>query len=206
MIGNRRTVRRAARNLTLRAWRPLNRASVRRLPGHRRGPDDFSQALTAFARAIRCQRRLARLAASFFDSGVVDREARQREQQQRWMDSWLPVFDKVYGTDPVSRPGPGVRPTYPRLPGPRTQRAVDRELVEWELWVTAGRLALSRHQQRRPHALLSLGQLTRLLWTASRLGRLACGFDTCQAAPPMPSDVPDFESMLARAYGPSSAS
>ena len=54
--------RRTRRTALRRTARSLNRSSLR---GRRRGPDDLSQAFTAFARAIRAHRRLARLAPQF---------------------------------------------------------------------------------------------------------------------------------------------
>jgi hypothetical protein len=50
---------------------------------------------------------------------------------------------------------------------------IERELAGWELWMAVGRLAMARHQQRHPHALLSFSQLTRLLQIAFDFGRLA---------------------------------
>jgi hypothetical protein len=201
MIRTRKTVRRATRSQIVRAWRALDRAAVRALPGYRRGPGDLSQALTAFARAIRCHRRLARLAPSFFDAAVVDREAREREEQRRWMESWEPILEKVYGPAHASgRPADGVTARAP-LPGPRTRRAIERELANLALWMAAGSLALARHRQRRPHALPSFTQLSRLLLIGFDFGSIACGLDTCHAAPALPSDAPDPDEALARAYG-----
>jgi len=75
---HRRTTRPNLRGLC----RNCNRRCVR---GRRRGPDDFAQALTAFRRAVRAHRRLARLAPSFFDAAVVERERENRAEQRRWM-------------------------------------------------------------------------------------------------------------------------
>lgn len=193
--------RRAWRNPMRRVWRRLDRSSVRALLGRRRGPDDLAQALTALARALRCQQRLARLAPSFFDAAVVDREAREREEHRRWVASWEPAFEKVYGpsTDAERRARREVH--QPRLPGPRTQRAVEYQLVEFDLWMAAGRLALDRHWQRRPHADLSLNQLARLVGIASRLGRQACGFEPRPARPPVPPYGHSFELACAKMFG-----
>lgn len=163
MLRTRKIRRCAYRSLDHRAWRVLSRAGVRTLPGNGRGPDELSQALGAFARAIRCHRRLARLAPRFFDSAVVDREVLERADRRRWMESWEPLLEKYYGpapaserrTDPLSEPPP--------LPGSRTQRAVERELASWNFWLAAGSCAMSRYRQRRPHAIPSLSQLARLL-------------------------------------------
>jgi hypothetical protein len=62
-----------------------------------RAPDDLGAALVAFGRAVRAQRRLARLAPRFFDSATVDDERRQRDAQRRWMAEWEPIL-----SDPVS--------------------------------------------------------------------------------------------------------
>ena len=202
MTCTRHALRRTCRNPTVRAWRALNRPAVRSLPGHRRGPDDLSQALVAFARAIRCHRHLAKLAPSFFDSAVVDREARERDERRRWMESWQPLLDKVYGPTRTSEQRASVVPDYPPpLPGPRTRRAVERELAGWDLWMALGHLALARHKLRRPHALLSFSQLTRLLQIAFDFGRLACGLDAYRPDPPVIPNVPTVHEMLARAHG-----
>jgi hypothetical protein len=191
------------RSLTIRAWRSLGRPGVRSLPGSSRGLKDLSEALSAFGRAIRCHRRLARLAPSFFDSAVVDREARERLERRRWMESWEPILEKVYGPAAASAPRADPMEDQTPLPGPRTQRAVERELAGWQLWMAVGSLALARHRQRRPHAVPSLIQLCRLIRIGTDFGRLACGLETCQPAPPVPPDGPDFEEALARVYGKS---
>jgi hypothetical protein len=190
------------RNNICRAWRALNRLAVRSLSGHRRGPDDLFLALVAFARAISCQRRLAKLAPFFFDSAVVDREARERDECRRWMESWQPILDKVYGATRTSEQRASVVPDYPpSLPGPRTRRAVERELAGWNLWMALGRLALARHQQFRPHALPNFSQLARRLQIGFGFGRLACGRDAYQPDPPVIPNVPTVHEMLARAHG-----
>ena len=198
----RKTVCRICRRAVVCAWRRLDRPILRALPGYLRRPGDFSQALTAFTRAIRCHRRLARLAPSFFDSAVMAREAREREEQRRRMELWKPVFEKVYGPSPDGerwRDDPSS--SRPPLPGPRSQRAVERELAGWRLWMDAGSLAMARQRQRRPQALPSFSQLSRLILIATDFGRLACGLETGQPTPPTPVHVPDVEESLARIYG-----
>ena len=202
MRRTRKTIRKTLRSNIIRTSRSLNRASVRSLPGHRRGPSDLSRALTAFTRAIRCQRRLARLAPRFFDSAVVDREAREREERRRWRATWEPILNKVYGTEADSAPEPNDMSDSPPLPGPRTRLAVERELAGWDFWMAAGRLAMNRHKQRRPHALVSLHQLARLMKLGFDFARLACGLETSQSQPPPPPNLPNWEEDLARAYGP----
>jgi len=197
----RKTVRNTLHSNAYRAFRSLNRAGVRNLPGYRRGPSYLGQALTAFSRAIRCHRRLARLAPRFFDSAVVDREARDREERRRRMAYLVPILNRVYGTDVDSAPQLNAMSDHPPLPGPRTQHAVERELAGWDAWMAVGRLAMDRHQQRRPHALPSFTQLARLIKIQTDLGCLACGLETSQPEPPAPHNVPSFEEDLARAYG-----
>lgn len=197
-----RTFRNASRSTTIRTWRSLNRAGVRCLPRHQRGPSDLSQALTAFSRAIRCHRRLARLAPRFFDSAVVNREAREREERQRWMASCESALRKVYGPAPDSAPRANPSAELPPLPGPRTQHAVERELAGWNFWMAAGRLAMDRHKRRRPHYLPSLTQLARLISIQHDFGCLACGLDSRRPEPPPSSNLPRWEEDLARAYGP----
>jgi hypothetical protein len=69
--------------------------------------------------------------------------------------------------------------------------------------MATGRLALDRHQQRRPHALMSFTRLARLLQLAMDFGLLACG----QPAPPELSFEDRYANCMAdleRAYGPAS--
>ena len=177
MLRTRKTCRCACRNLDHRAWRVPNRASLRALLGYCRGPDELSQALGALVRAIRCHRRLARLAPRFFDSAVVDREVLERADRRRWMESWEPLLEKYYGPAPASERRADPLSEPPPLPGRRTQRAVERELAGLNFWLAAGSCAMSRYRQRRPHAIPSLCQLARVLRLALELGRLACGQD-----------------------------
>jgi len=200
----RKTIRKRLRSNAYRAFRSLNRAGVRNLPGYRRGPSYLGQALSAFSRAIQCQRRLARLAPRFFNSAVVDRDARDREERQRWRAIWEPILTKVYGPAPDSAPRADPLADRPPLPGPRTQRAVERELAGWNFWMAAGRLAMHRHKQRRPHALPSFSQLARLISIHFDFARLACGLDSRTPEPPPPPNLPNWEEDLARAYGPDS--
>ena len=197
MTRTRRSFRLAWRNPAVRTSRTLNRPAVRSLPGHRRGPDDLSQALAAFRCAIRCHRRLAKLAPSFFDSAVVDREARERDERRRWMALWEPALARAYGCVPSPRKP---EDDLPPLPPPQTQRAVDRQLACWDLWFNLGREALRRHQQRRPHELISFSRLARLIELASDLKRLACGFDS-GVADPQPANHDAAWADLKRAYG-----
>ncbi len=186
----RNTTRFTARQLVRR----LDRAGLR---GRRRGPDDFSQALTAFGRAIRAHRRLARLAPSFFDSAVIDREALNRAEQRRWMALWEPLLAKAYGVQPEP---PDPDDCLPPLPPLRTQRAVDCQLVELRFWMEAGRIAMERYQQRYPHALPNWCRLARLLNLAVEFKQLACGLDSKQPLPEKISHDYDFTN-LKRAYG-----
>lgn len=192
---SRSTLRRALR----RPLRRLDRSCLRALPGHRRGPDDLAQALTAYARAIRCHRRIARLAPRFFDATVVDREARHRAELRRTRELWAPAFDRVYGPKPAP---PLLKPEadLPPLPSRRTQCAVERELAGWELWMAAAKLAWVRHRQRRPHAVPSLTQIARLIQIAVDFGVLACGLPSADATPE-PSRFDNYLADLERAYG-----
>ena len=203
LLGRSRRLRRISRSTLRRALRrPLRRldwSCLRALPGHRRGPDDLSQALTAFRRAIRCHRRLARLAPRFFDATVVNREVRHRAERRRCRELWAPALDKVYGPEPVLPP-PNPETDLPPLPSRRTRRVVERELAGWDLWFEAAKLAFARHQQRRPHALPSLTRIARLIQIAHDFGVLACGLPSANA-PPEPSSFANCLADLERAYG-----
>ena len=53
---------------------------------------------------------------------------------------------------------------------------------------------------RRPHALIDLSRLARLIKLASDLGRLACGFDS-GSADPQPANHDAARASLKRSYG-----
>ena len=181
--------------ITLR--RPLRGSNRSTLRGHRRGPDDLSQALTAFGRAIRAHRRLARLAPSFFDSAVRDRETENRAERRRWMATWEPYIARAYGVEP--RP-PGTDDELPRLPSVKIQREVDLKLAEREMCIIAGREAMERYQQRQPHAVMSWSRMVRLLKIGFDFGNLACGLDSPNRLPE--KIAYDYElTDLKRAYG-----
>ena len=162
-----------------------------------RSPDDLGAALTAYGRALHAQRRLARLAPRFFDSVVIERERRQREERRRWMALWEPALARAYGCSP-----PPYKPEddLPPLPPLSTQQTVERQLACWDLWFNLGREALRRYQQRRPHELVAFGRLARLLEIAIDFKRMATGFD-----PALPNSEPANTDTawadLKRAYG-----
>ena len=145
-----------------------------------RAPDDLRDVLIAFDRALRAQRRLARLAPRFFDTAVIDREAENRAERRRWMATWAPALARAYGTEPVI-PADDVMPP---LPPPCIQRAVERQLAAWKLWMEVGRTARERQQQRHPHALPNWSRLARLLDLAFAFKKLALGLDS-------PNPLPD---------------
>jgi len=194
MMSRHQTYRRITRSTLRRPFRCPNRSSLR---GRRRGPDDLSQALTAFGRAIRAHRRLARLAPSFFDSAVRDREAENRAERRRWMATWEPYIAKAYGVEP--RP-PATDDELPPLPSVKIQREVDLKLAEREMWMGAGQAAMDRWQQRQPHAVMSWSRMVRLLKIGFDFGNLACGLDSPN---PLPEKIVyDYElTDLKRAYG-----
>ena len=157
--------------------RCLNRSSFR---GRRRGPDDLSQALTAFGRAIRAYRRLARLAPRFFDSALRDREALNRAEQRRWMALWEPALARVYGVEPKP---PDTDDALPPLPSAKIQRKVELKLAEREMCMIAGHAAMERYRQRRPHEVMSLSRMARLLQFGFDFGKLACGLEIITPLP-----------------------
>ena len=191
---SRHTHRATTRTNLRRPLRKLNRASLR---GRRSGPDDFAQMLTAMGRAVRAHRKLARLAPSFFDAAVVNRERENRVEKLKWMAMWEPIIAKAYGVPPEP---PDLAADLPRLPHPNTQRAVDRQLAELQLWLAAADAAGGRHRQRQPHALPSLTRLARLLQLAFDLKKMVLGLDSKN---PLPDKITyDYEfTDLKRAYG-----
>ena len=194
IVMSRHSYRRTMRTNLRRSGRNLNRACLR---GRRSGPDDFAQMLTAMGRAVRAHRKLARLAPSFFDAAVVARERDNRAESRRWMEMWEPLLAKAYDVapEPVADRFPG-----PALPSPATQRAVDRQLAELQLWLAAADAAGERHRQRQPHALPTLSRLARLLQLAFDLKNMVVGLDSKN---PLPEKITyDYEfTDLKRAYG-----
>jgi hypothetical protein len=156
--------------------RHTNRSCIRNLFGSQFGQDYLSQALTAFTRAIRAHRRLARLAPEFFDSTEVDRLARQRKEDAEWRAIWEPALNRVYGSSPDEKRACDPSADLPQLPkSSRTRRAVEREFESWSLWMSAGKLAMARYRQRRPHDVPSLTRIARLLQIAFDFAHLADG-------------------------------
>lgn len=207
----RKTTRRLGRTVIVWHGRRLNRAHVRPLGGFKRCPDDFTQMLASFRRAIRAYRRLAKLAPSHYDPAVVDREALAREEQRRWMASWEPALEQVYGPltpeERAAQRHADWLAEQPRPLHPRTQRAVDRELAHYEFWKAAGKRSQARYQEfqrRRPHDLPSLGKVAQLIEIAFDFGWIASGLDWRKpdrdelTMPPIESD---WEADLRRAYG-----
>lgn len=199
MFKIRRATRCTSRRLARRNLRPRARFISRNPVGKGRGPDELSQALAAFRRAIRAHRRLAKLSPEFFDSAVVDREARERAEQRRLMESFEPLLEKYYGPASESQRLADAVAQFPALPGPRTRRVVERELASLEFWLAIGHRAMDRYQQRRLHALPTLSQTVSLLTVALALGRLAAGIAETASESPLPQR--DFEAELKRAYG-----
>jgi hypothetical protein len=153
--------------------------------------------LTAQSRAIRAHRQLARLAPSFFDAAVVDRERENRAETRKWLATWEPYLAKAYGVEPSP---PNLDDDRPRLPHPNTQRAVDGQLAELQLWLAAAHAAGERHRQHRPHALPTLTQLARLLQRAFDLKKMVLGLDSKNSLPEKITYDYEFTD-LKRAYG-----
>ncbi len=193
-MSRHRTYRRITRTTLRSPFRCLNRSALR---GRRRGPDDLSQALTAFGRAIRAHRRLARLAPHFFDSAVRAREALNRAEQRRWMDTWEPALARAYGVEPHP---PVATVELPPLPSAHIQKEVDLKLAEREMCLVAGHAAMERYQQRQPHAVMSWSRMVRLFKIGFDFGNLACGLDSPN---PLPEKIAyDYElTDLKRGYG-----
>ena len=126
---------------------------------------------SAFRRAIRAHRRLARLAPSHFDSTVIERERAESEARRRWHEAAEQALAKVYGTEP--KPDP--KPEPPPLPPPRICAAVERELAALRFWLKIGDLAMERFRIRRPHDLPDFGRVVRLIEIGNDFGRLATG-------------------------------
>ena len=59
----------------------------------------------------------------------------------------------------------------------RKIQKIESLIAERELWMTVGKVALSRHQNLQPHRRVSLSLVARLIDLASKLGRLASGME-----------------------------
>jgi hypothetical protein len=195
-------IRKTARPTTQRLNHPLSRrlarSCFRRAISRRYGPDELSQALTAFNHVLRCHRRLAKLAPRFFDSAVVDQEIRDRAERERWRAIWEPALNKVYGLDPDTK-SQDPADALPRLPSTRTQHVVERDLAELDLWMTAGKIAIKKYSEQHSNSLPSLNQIARLCNVAAKLGRMACGLDSTQPTTP-PLNYDSVWADLERAY------
>lgn len=195
------------RRLDRRLSRRITHYSTRRLSGSRRSRSYWlSETLRAYARVIRAHKRLIKLAPRIYDPVVVRREAKQREEDEKWQQKWEPILRKVYGdeaadTDPWPKPA-----ADSRLPkNPRTVAAVERLRAELDLWLKIGDHAMETYRQRQPHHLPDFSLIVRLIETAFALGRLACSMplDGKPTEPdPEPSSHAEFEAALKRIYGP----
>src|ERR1041385_40096 len=174
-----KSMRRRTRSFSRPPPRPCARPTSRRpfhsclryFAGYRRRPNDLSQALTAFSRAIRAHRRLAKLAPHLFDATEMNRIEQRKKEDAEWRAMWEPALEKVYGPSTEKWP----EPVYHSPLSPQTLRAVDRHYAQWRLWMDIGSLALERFQRRRPYALPSLSRIARLLDIGFTFARLACG-------------------------------
>jgi hypothetical protein len=190
-----------ARRTTRRASRRLNRTTIRSLW---RAPNDLAFALTASRRAIRAHRRLAKLAPHEYDYAVVNRDCLERERERRRRARWEPAIEKAYGpptpAEREARLQAELRACQPPCLAPAVQRQVEIERVNWEFWMAAADMAWDRFQQRRPHALVNLGRIARILDIATEMGRLASGFDPNLAGFKLDDDDAEFEAAIKRAY------
>jgi hypothetical protein len=150
-----------------------------------RAPDDLGESLAAFRQAIRCHRRLARLAPGYFDSVVVAHTALRDADNRRRHAVIEPALAKIYGCDPEPyQPEPA-----PSLPPPKARLAIEQELNALDVWLLAGQTALELYHRRRPHDRMTWTRLDRLLQIGHDFGQLACGLDP-NRPPPEPTMMP----------------
>jgi len=181
--------RHLTRHLNRRLNRPLtrrcSRRTVRRIG---RGPriHHLGRALTAFRRAVRLRVRLMQLAPEIFDEAVVRRRAVEHEARQLQMAQVEAALIKVYGPAAAAQPEKLHHPKHAARCrngaetvqfSPRKTHKIETTLVEWELWMAAGRHEFDRHQHLSPHRRVSLGTLARLVDIATQLGCLATGME-----------------------------
>ena len=158
-----------------RIIRRATHSCLRPFAGYRRRPDDLAQALTAFTRAIRAHRRLARFAPEFFDSTEINRLEQLRKEDAEWRAMWEPALKRIYRADHVAPPPDPSQGLPSRPKCSRTRRAVERELASLRFWMSAGSLALATYERRRSYALPSLSRVARLLKIGFEFADLACG-------------------------------
>lgn len=170
-LRSRRLSRSNNRTLTTRANDPL----LRRVIPRAQGPDHLSKALTAFARAIRCHRRIAKLSPRHFDSAIIQKDLRDKIDMARRTAWILPMLNKAYGLPPDTPAGIEPEDFPPPLPHWRTQRCVETELAQLEVWLNIGKDEMDRWRIRRPHATPSFAQIARLIHIANSFASLACG-------------------------------
>jgi hypothetical protein len=152
-----------------------NRYGTRLRPGlSRHHFKDLSIALTAFNRAIGSHCRLMKLAPSFFDTAVVHRLKKEREEYLARQRICELALNKIYGTTSTKPDADTNWDPVPPSP-PRIRRAVEYELVQCELWIAIGHHHFARFQQSRPHAVLDFSQIARLLTVSINLRCLAGG-------------------------------
>src|SRR3954467_7129029 len=163
MVKSRRRTRRCycqprrpfARGITRRPYH----SCLRGFAGYRRGPDDLAHALTAFNRAIRAHRRMAKLAPHLFDATETNRIEQRKQEDAEWRALWEPALEKFYGPSTEKLP----ETVYHMPLSPRTLRALGRHHALWRFWMDIGAEALARSQSRRSFALPSLSRIARLL-------------------------------------------
>jgi hypothetical protein len=167
------------------------------LPGFHAGRHDLSQALVAFRRAIRAHRRLAKLHPEQFDATESERFRRRRESDREWLAMWEPALHEIYGSSPDDKPPNPLDDLPPEPKSSRTRQAIDREFAKLRFWMEVGSKAFKRYNQRGSRALISLGQVVRILEIGFDLARLV-----------VPDDISDEEfshaqalADLERAYG-----
>lgn len=169
-----------------------------------RSPDDLAKAMACFRRAIRAHRRLARLAPHEFDVTVIEFNRREREERHARQAAFEPMLARLYGAPTPAEREQQMRQDasfgQPPQLSPRRQQTVEQEYLVWQLSMQRGKEAWNRYQQRRPHAVPSLGRIVRLLEIAMAFGTLAVGQQESPAAiPERPSSEIDED--LRHAYG-----
>ena len=167
----RRFSRSPHRPFLRRCLRRPRRSCLRTFAGHRRGPDALSQALTAFSRAIRAHRRLAKLAPHLFDSTEINRMEQRRRADAKKRAMCESALEKIYGPSREKLP----EPIYHMPLSPRVLQKVEEHYNQSRFGLEVGSLALERYLCRRPFDLIPLSRLARLVNIGCTFGRLACG-------------------------------
>ncbi len=186
--------------------RRLSRFTTIVLHGRRRlvTPNYWHSAVRCFKRAVRCHRRLIKLAPARFDYGLVQARLHQAEMERPKHEKWEAALAEVYGPQAaiVYRRMIESKDAEPRI-SKASKRAIQRELDNWQRWLDAGGEAIILFRRHKQWSRVGLSGIAQLLRVAQDLGRLSTGLETTWKEPPSDASHWDFEAAVEKIYGSS---